>query len=170
MSDFSFLGSKTRVDGDCSHEIERCFLLGRIAMINLDCVLKSRHHFANKGPYSQSYGFSSSHIWVWELDYTEGWSLKNSFQTVVLEKTLENPLDCKENKPVNPKGNQPWIFIERTGAEVPIPWPPDAKSWLIGKDPDAGRLKSRGEEVNRGWDGWMASLTQWTWVWTNSGR
>ena len=141
VSDFIFLGSKIIVDGDCSHEIERHLLFGRIAMTNLDSILKSRHHFANKGPYSQSYGFSSSHVWMWELDYKEGWSLKNCFQTVVLETTLESPLDCKESKPVNPKGNQSWIFIGRTDAEVgaPILWPPDAKSRLIGKDPDAGK-------------------------------
>ena len=169
VSDFIFLGSKIIVDGDCSHEIERHLLFGRIAMTNFDSILKSRHHFTNKGPYSQSYGFSSSHVWMWELDYKEGWSLKNCFQTVVLETTLESPLDCKESKPVNPKENQPWIFIERIGAEAPIPWPPDVKNRLIGKDPYAGRLKAK-EGSNRGWDGWMASLTQWTWVWANSRR
>ena len=101
-----------------------------------------RHHFANKSLYSQSYGFFSSHVWMWKLDHEEGWAQKNlCFQTVMLDKTLERPLDCKEIKPVNPKGNQPWIFIGRTDAEVetPILWPPDAKSWLIGKDPDAGK-------------------------------
>ena len=97
-------------------------------------------NFANKGSYSQSYSFSSSHVWMWELDHTEG-PLKNwCFWTVVLDKTLETPLDCKEIKPVNPKGNQFWIFIGRTDAEAEasIPWPPDVKNWLIGKDPDAG--------------------------------
>ena len=94
-------------------------------------IKKQRHHFANRGPYSPSYGFSSSHVPMWELDPKEG------FPTVVLEKTLESPLDCKEIKPVNTKVNQPWIFIERTDAEAPILWPPDAKSRLIGKDPDA---------------------------------
>ena len=91
--------------------------------------------------YSQSYGFSSSHVWIWELDHKEGWVPKNDcFWTMVLEKTLESPLDCKEIKPVSPKGNQFWIFIGRTDAkaEAPIVWPPDRKSWLIGKDPDAG--------------------------------
>ena len=90
------------------------------------------------------------------------------------EKTLESPLDCKEIKPVNPKGNQSWIFIGRTygETEAPILWPPNAKNWLIGKDPDTcpQRLRARGEEGDRGWDGWMASLTQWTWVRANSGR
>ena len=98
-----------------------------------------RHYFANKGPSSQGYGFSSSHVW---MDYKESWVQKNwSFWTVVLEKTLESPLDCKETQPVHPKENQSWIIIERTDveAETPILWPPDAKSWLIWKDPDAGK-------------------------------
>ena len=124
------------------------------------------------GPCSQSYGFSSSHMW--ELDHKEGWVPTSwHFWAVMLEKFLESPLDCTEIKPVNPKGNQPWIFIARTDAEAetPILWPPDAKNWLIGKDPDAEEnLRARGEGGNRRWDGWMASLTQWTWVWSNSGR
>ena len=95
--------------------------------------------FAN-GLHSQSYGFSSSHIWMWELDHKEGWVPKNwCFQIVVLEKTLQSSLDCKKIKPVNAKGNQPWIFIGRTGAEAPKLWPPDVKRWLTGKDPDAGK-------------------------------
>ena len=105
-------------------------------------VRKQRYYLANKGPSSQSYGFSSSHVWMWELDYKESWALKNwCFWTVVLEKTLESPLDCKEIQPVHPKGHQSWVFIGRTDAEArtPILWPPDAKSWLIGKDPDAGK-------------------------------
>ena len=103
-------------------------------------IKKQRHHFANKGPYSQSYGFSSSHVQIWELDHKEGWVPKNwCFRSVVLEKTLEGPLDCKEIKPVNSKGNQPWIFIGRTDAkaEASVLWPPDAKNQLTGKDPDA---------------------------------
>ena len=102
---------------------------------------KQRHYFANKCPYSQSYGFSSSPVWMWDLDHKEGWGQKNwCFRTVVLEKSLEGPLDSKEIKLVSPKENQPWIFIWRTGAEAeaPIPWPPDVKSWLTEKDPDAG--------------------------------
>jgi len=107
-------------------------------------IKKQTHHFANKGPYSQSYGFSSSHVWMWVLDYKESWVPKNwCFWTVVLEKTLESPLDSKEIKPVNPKGNQSWIFIGRNDAdaeaEAPILWPSDVKSWLIGKDSDAGK-------------------------------
>ena len=105
-------------------------------------IKKQRHHFANKGLHSPGYGFSSSHVWMWELDHKEGWMLKNwCFQMVLLDKTLESPLDSKELKPVNPKGNQSWIFIGRTDfeAEAPILWPPDAKSQLTGKDPDPGK-------------------------------
>ena len=134
----------------------RCLLLGRKAMTNLDSILKSRDITC---PSSQSYGFSSGHVWMRELDCKEGWVLKNWwFWTVVLEKTLESPLDCKEMKPVNPKGNQSWIFIGRTdtGAEAPILWPPDARNWLIGKDPDAGqnwRQEAKGttEDKMVGW-------------------
>ena len=126
-----------------SHEIKRSLLLGRKAMTNLDSILKSkRHHFADKGPYSQSYGFPMSHVQMWELNHKQGWAQKNwCFRTVVLEKTLESPLDWKEIKPVSPKGNQPWIFIGRTEAEaeMPILWPHTPKSQLIGKDPSAGK-------------------------------
>ena len=103
---------------------------------------KGRHYFADKGPSSQSYGFSSSHVWMWELDCEESWVLKNwCFWTVVLEKTLESPLDCQEIQPVHPKGDQSWVFIGRTDAEAetPILWPPHAESWLIWKDPDVGK-------------------------------
>ena len=118
VTDFIFGGSKITADGDCSHESKRHLLLGRKAMTNPDSILKSRCYFANKSPSSQSYGFSSSHVWMWELDYKESWALKNwCFRTVVLEKTLESPLDCKEIKPVNPKENQSWIFIGRTDAK-----------------------------------------------------
>ena len=103
-------------------------------------INKQRYYFANKGPSSQSYGFSSSHVWMWELDYKESWATKNwCFWTVVLEKTLESLLDCKEIKPINPKGNQSWIFIRRTDAEAPILWSSDAKNCLMWKDPDAGK-------------------------------
>ena len=143
VTDCIFWGSKITADGDCRHEIKRRLLLGRKTMTNLDSILKRQtHYFANKGPSSQSYGFSSSHVWMWELDYKENWVLKNwCFWTVVLEKTLESPLDSKEIQPVHPKGNQSWIFAERTDveAETPILWPPDAKSWLFGKDPDTGK-------------------------------
>ena len=110
-------------------------------------IKKQRHHFANKGPSSQSCGFSSSHVWMWELDHEESWAPKNwRFWTVVLEKTLESPLDCKEIQPVNPKGNQSWIFIGRTEAkaETPILRPPDVKNWLIGKDLMLGKTEDRG--------------------------
>ena len=121
------------------------------------CIKKQRHHFANKGTYSQSYGFSSSHVQMWEVDHKEGWVLKNwCFQSVVLEKTLESPLDSKDIKPISPKGDQPWIFIGRTEAKVLILWPPDAKSQFIGKDWCWERLKA-GEGGDRGWDDWMVS-------------
>ena len=120
---------------------------------------KQRHHFADKGLPSQSYGFSSSHVWMWELNHKESWVPKNwCFQTMALEKTLESPWDCKEIKPVNPTGNQPWIFFERTDAEdeAPIFWPPDAKSRFIRKDPDPGKYwrqekKGRTEDKMVGW-------------------
>ena len=138
-----FLGSKITADFDRSHEIKRHLLLWRKAMTYLDSILKKqRHYFVNKGPSSQSYGFSRSHVWVWELDYKESWTLKNwCFWTVVLEKTLESPLDCKKIQLVNPEGNQSWILIGRTDAEAetPIFWLPEVKNWLIGKDPDAGK-------------------------------
>ena len=139
VADFIFLGSSITADGDCRHEIKRRLLLGRKVMTNLDSILKSRDITL---PSSQSYGFSSSHVWMWELDYSESWAPKNwCFWTVVLQKTLESPLDCKEIQIVHPKGNQSWIFIGRTDAEAeaPILWPPDVKNWLIGKDADAGK-------------------------------
>ena len=163
VSDFIFLGSKITADGDCSHEIRRCLLLGRKVMTNLDSILKSRDvKLANKGPSSQGSGFPSSYVWMWEMDYKESWAPKNwCFWTMVLEKTLESPLDCKEIQPVHSKGNQFWIFIGRTDveAETPILWPPDAKSWLIGKDPDAGKdwkwEKGRTENEMVGWHHWL---------------
>ena len=112
-------------------------------------IKKQRHYFVNKGPSSQGYGFSSSHEWMWELDYKESWMPKNwCFWTMVLEKTLERPLDFKEIKPVNPRGNQSWIFIGRTDAEAeaPVLQPPDAKSWLSRRDPDTGKDWRRAEK------------------------
>ena len=128
-------------------------------------IKKQIHYFANKGPSSHSCGFSSSRVWMWELDYKESWVLKNwCFWTVVLEKTLESHLDCKEIQPVHPKGNQLWIFIERTDANTqsPILWPSDVKNWPTGKDPDAGKdwqwEKGTTEDEMVGWhhqcDGW----------------
>ena len=142
VANFIFLSSKITADGDCSHEIKRHVLLLRKPMTNLDSILKSRHYFADKGLHSQNYGFSVSHVSIWELGHREGQVPKNwCFPIVMLEKTLESPLDSKEIKPVNLKRNQPWIFIGRADAEAeaPILWSPDAKSWLIGKDPDAGK-------------------------------
>ena len=137
-------------------------------------IKKQRHYFANKGPSSQSYGFSSSHVWMWELDYKESWMLKNwCFWTVMLERSLESPLDYMEIKPVNPKGNQSWIFIGRADAEAetPILWPSDGKNWLIGKDPDAGkdwRQEEKGTKRMRWLDSItnLMSLSSGCWQWT----
>ena len=123
-------------------------------------IQKQRHYFANNGPSSQGYGFPSGHVWMWELDYKESWALKNWwFWSVVIEKTLESPLDCRKIKSVNPKGNQSWIFIGRTDAEVeaPVLWSPDAKSWLTGKDLMLGRIEGR----RRGWQRmrWLNGIT-----------
>ena len=144
VTDFIFLGSKSTADGDCSHEIKRHLLLGRKAMAKLDSILKSRDiTLPTKVLVVKAMIFSSSHfVWMWELDHKKGWTPKDwCFWPVALEKTLESPMDCKEIKPVNTKRNQPWIFIRRTDAETetPILWPPDVKSWLTGKDPDAGK-------------------------------
>ena len=150
-----FLGApKSLQDGDCSHK--RCLLLGRKAMTDLDSILKSKIR-----PSSQSYDFSSSHVWMWELDCEESWVPKKwCFWTVVLEKTLESPLDCKEAKAVHPKGNQSWIFIGRTDteAETLILWPPDLKNWVIRKDPNAGQ---DWRHVRRGWQDEMVEWHHW---------
>ena len=177
VADFTFLGgSKIPADGDCSHEIKRRLLLGRKVMTNLDSILKSRDitlsakvHLAKI--VCLGYGFSSGHVWMWELDCEESWALKNwCFWTVVLEKTLESPLDCKESQPVHSKGDQSWVFIGRTDAkaETPILWPPHVKSWLIGKDPDAGRHweqeeKGTTEDEMAGWHHRLdAHESEWT--------
>ena len=149
--DFIFGGSKIIADGDCSHEIKRCLLPGSKAMTNLDSILKSRDNsLLTKVRIVKAMVFSSSHVWMWELDHSEGWAPKNwCFWTVVLEKTLESPLDSKKIKPVNPKGNQSWIFIN-VEAETPILWPPDMKIWLIGKVSDAGRDWGQEEKKEKG--------------------
>ena len=151
-------GSKIIADGAWSDEIKRHLLLGRKVMTHQDSILKSRHYFANKVPSSQSYGFSSGHEWMWELDCKESWALKNwCFWTVVL--TLESPLDFKDIQPVHSKGNQ---FIGRTNAkaETLILWPPDEKNWLIWKDSDAGKNwrwveKGTTEDEMVGWYHWL---------------
>ena len=161
---FIFLGSKIPADGDCSHEIKRRLLLGRKIMTNLDSIFKSRDiALPTQVRLVKAMVFSSGHGWMWELDYKESWALKNwCLWTVVLEKTLESPLDCKEIQPVSPKWDQSWMFIGRTDveSETPILWPPDAKSWLIGKDPHAGKdwgqeEKGATEDGRVGWHQWL---------------
>ena len=129
-------------------------------------IKKQRHYFAEKGSFSQSCGFSSSHVWMWELDHKEDWAPKNCcFWTVVLEKTLESPLHCKKIQTVHPKGYQSWMFIGSTDVEVEsqLLWPPDAKNWLIGKDPDVGKdwrqnEKGTPEDEMVGWHHWLNGL------------
>ena len=139
-TDFNFLGSKITASSDCSHEIKRLLFLGRKAMTNLDSILKSRDiTLSTKVHLIKAMVFS---VVMWKLDYQESWAWKNwCFWTVVLEKTLDSPLDCKEIKPVHSKGNQSRVFIWRTDveAETPIFWPPDVKKWLMWKDPDVGK-------------------------------
>ena len=165
VTGFIFLwGSKITADGDCCHEIKRRLLFGRKVMTNLDSLLKSRDiTVPTKVRLVKTMFFSSSHVWMWELDYKEGWLLRNwCFWTVLLEKTLEGILDWKEIQPVHPKRNQSWISFRRTDAEAgaPILWPPDAKNWLLGKDPDAGKDGRRGEKGTTedemvGWHHWL---------------
>ena len=158
VRDFILGGSKITADGDSSHEIKRCLLLGRKAMTNLDIILKSRDTILlTKGLSSQSYGFSSSHVWMWDLDYKESWVPKNwCFWTVVLEKTLESPLDCKEIKPVNPKGNQPEYSLEGLMLKLQyfghLMWRTDSleKTLMLGKI--EGRRR-RGQQRMRWLDG-----------------
>ena len=158
-----FWGSKITAHGDC-HEIKRRLLLGRKVMTNLDSILKIRDiTLLTKVCLVKAMIFSSDHVWMWEVDCKESWTLKNwCFWTVVLEKTLESSLDCKEIQPVHPKGDQSWVFVGRTNveAETPILWPPDVKSWLIWKDPDAGkdfRQEEKGMTENEmvGWHHWL---------------
>ena len=146
---FTFLGSKITMDGDYSHKIKTLVPWKKCYDKPRKHIKKQRHHFVNKGPYSQNYDFSSSHVWMWELDHKEGWALKKwCLWTMVLEKTLESPLDCKEIKPVNPKGDQSWIFTGRTDAEAPILWPPDAKKDLLEKTLMLGKIEGR---RRKGW-------------------
>ena len=164
VRNFIFSVSKITADGDCSHETKRCLLLGRKAITNLNSILNSRDiTLPTKVHLVRAMVFSNSHLWMWELDDKESWVLKNwCFWTVVLEKILESPLDCKEIKPVNPKGNQSRIFIGRADAdaETPILRSPDVKEWLIGKDPDDGKdwrweKKGMTEDEMVGWYHWL---------------
>ena len=166
-----FFGSKSTAHGDCSHEIKRCLVLGRKVITNLDSIPKSRDITLSTKVHLVKAMVVPVVMYGCELDYKESWVWKNwCFWTVVLEKTLVSPLDCKEIQPIHIKGDQSWIFIGRTDAEAqtPILWSPDVKNWLIGKDPDAGKdWRQEGDDTRQ--DGWMASPTRWTWVWGNSG-
>ena len=177
MTDFIVLGSKSTADGDCSYEIKTLAPWKESYDQLRQLIKKQRHYFSLKGPSHQGYGFSSSHVWMWELECKESWALKNwCFWTSIGEelqlvlKTLESLLDCKDSQPVSPKGNSPWIFIGRTDAEAEatILWPPDTKNWLNGKYPDAEKHLRQEEKGMTKEDGWMVSPTQWTWVWKNS--
>ena len=167
VSDFVLGGSKITANGDWSHEIKRCLLLGRKVMTNLDSILQSREiTLPTKAHLVKAVVFSSSHVWMWELDYKESWVLKNwCFWAAVLEKTLESPLDSKKIQPVHPKGNQSWIFIGRNDdkAETPILWPLEEKNWLIWKGSDAekdSRWEEKGtteDEIIR-WHHWLKGV------------
>ena len=157
-------GSKITADGDCSQEIKRCLLFARKVMTNIDSILKSRDiTLLTKFHLVKTMVFPSSHVWMWELDSKESWALKNwCFWTMVLEKTLESPLDWKI-KPVNPKGDQSWIYIGRTDAEAetPILWPSDVKNWLVGKTLMLGKIEGgrrRGQQRMRWLDGITYSI------------
>ena len=165
--DFVFLGSKISADVDSSHIIKRRLLHGK-AMTNIDSIYKKRHYLVNKGPHIRSYGFFISHVWIWDLDHKEGWVLKNWwFWTVMLDKTLKSPLDCKEIKPVNSEYSLEGLMLKMklqylaTWGEELTHW---KKSWCWEG------LKAGEEGDDKGWDGWMTLLTQWTWVWASSGR
>ena len=145
-------------------------LLGRKAMTQLDNILKIRYITLWQSFYSQSYDFSNSHVWLWELDHKEGWAPQNwCFWTVVLENTLESPFDCKKIKPVNPKGDQSWIFTGRVMLKLKLQYCGDLmRTDSPEKTMMLGNIEGGGEEDERGWDGWMVSPTWWTWIWLSS--
>ena len=171
---FYLLGLQNQCRWWLHHEIKRCLLLGRKAMTNLESILKSREiTLLIKAHIVKTMVFSSSYVQIWELDHKEDWALKYWYFWIVWCWRRESLLDCKEIKPVNTQGNQPWIFIRNTDAETEalILWPLDAKWWLPGKRLWClERLKAKWEVGGRGWDGWVASPTHWTWIWANSGR
>ena len=166
VRDFLFLGSKITTDCDCSHEIKKALAPWKESYDKpRQHIKKQRHYFANKGLPSQSFCFSSGHVWMWDLDHKESWAPKNwCFQLVVLEKTLKSHMDTKESKSVNPKGIhwKGWSWSSNTLAT----WCEELTHWQ--RPWCWERLRAGGEGDKRGWDGWMASLTQWTWVWASS--
>ena len=155
VTDFIFGGSKITADGDCSHELKRHLLLWRKAMTNLNSILKSRD-CTLQGPFSQNYGFPSSHVWMWELDHKEGWAPKNwCFWTMVLEKTLKSPLDCKEIQPVHLKGNQSWIFIGGLMLKLKLQYVGHLmqRADSLEKTPMLKNTEGKRRRQGRGWDG-----------------
>ena len=172
MRDFIFLGSKITADGDCSHQIKKTVAPWKKSYDQpRQHIKKQRHYFVNKGPYSQSYGFSGSHIWIGELGQKESWAPKNwCFWTVLLEKTFESPSDYKEIQPVHPRGDQSWVFIGRNDAkaETPVLAHLMQRADSFEKILMLRKIERRRRRDSRGWDGWMASLTPWTWVWASS--
>ena len=173
VADFIFGGSKITANGDCSHEIKRRLLLGRKVMTNLDCIFKSRDI-----TLPTKVRLVKAMVFPVVMYGCESWTIKKAehrrigiFELWWWRRLFESPLDCTDIEPVHPEGNQSWIFIGRTDAEAEtsIFWPPDAKNWLVGKDPDAGKDWKQEKKGQQGWDGWMASLTQGTRVWINSG-
>ena len=179
-TDFVFLGSKITAEGDCSHEIKDTYSLKKSYDKPRQHIKKQRRYCANRSLSNQSYGFSSSRVWMWKFDHKEGWVLKNWCLSCGVGE--DSPLDCKEIKPVNPKRNQSWIFDWKdwcwswnsntlaTWCKEPTHWKSESfpVSWVFPWCWE--RLKAGGEGDDKGWDGWMASPTWWTWVWTSSGR
>jgi len=174
VTDFIFFGSKVTADGDCSHEIKRCLLLGRKVMINLDSILKSRDlcYFANKGPSSQGYGFSSSYVWMWESDYkeTEHWGI-DAFELWCWRRLLRVPWTARRSNQSILKEISPECSLEGLMLKLKLQYFCHLiqRTDSLEKTLMLARLQAGGEGDNRGWDGWMGSPTQWTWVWVNSG-
>ena len=168
-----FIGSKITADGDCSHENKRRLLLGRKAITNLDKLIKKqRHYFANKGPSSQNYGFSSSHVWMWDLDYKESWVPNNwCFWTVVLRRLLQVPWTARRSNQSILKEISPGCSLEKLILKLKLQYfgPLMRRADSFGKTLILGKVEDRRRRDDRGWDGWMASLTQWTCVWVDSG-
>ena len=167
-----FSGLQNHCNGDCSREIKRCLTPWKESYDQpRPHIKKQRHYFVHKGPSSQGYGFSSSHVWMWELDYKESRAPKNwCFWTVLLEKTLESPFDCKEIQLVHPKGDQSWLFVGRTDLKLKLQYFGHLMRRADSLKKTLMLRKIEGKRNNKGLSSWMASLIQWTWIWANSKR